>query len=184
MATEMQLFNQRDPKTFSEMHDKFFAPLFYFVNKRIKNEDEASEIVSDCFIKIYENKYQFEAIQQLKAWLYETAKNAAINFLRKDARENENSLSYALLQDANENMAQVEDEEFEYMDLMDKIYHEIQQHPPERRAVFELFYFQGKSAIEIASIKGINKSNVYDYKNKLLEALRKKFGQDVDKLFK
>ena len=184
MATEMQLFNQRDPKTWSEMHDKFSAPLFSFVNRMIRNEDEALEIVNDCFIKIYEKEYQFEAFQQLKSWLFKTAKHAAINFLKKDARENENTLSYALLQDTSGNIAAVEDEEFDHLGLLDKIHHEIQQHPPERRAVFELFYFQSKSAVEIAAIKGIHKSNVYDYKNKLLKALRKKFGRDVDKLFK
>jgi RNA polymerase sigma-70 factor (ECF subfamily) len=178
----LNMFNRRDKKAWDEIFDVFSKTLFSFVNRIINNEDQALEIVNDCFIKICENGYQFEAIQQLKAFLFKTARNTAINFLKKDARENKNSLSYALLQDTSANIGVVEDRELEYRNLLDKIRHEIQQHPPERRAVFELFYFQGKSAIEIAAIKEINVSNVYDYKNTLVKSLRDKFGLEIDKL--
>jgi RNA polymerase sigma-70 factor (ECF subfamily) len=181
-TSKMHLFNQGDPKIWNEMLDQFSARLFTAVNKMISNEEQAIEIVNDCFIKIYEKKPQFDSIQQLEAFLFKTAKHAAINFLKRDARDNKKAFLYTQLLDTSANIDVVADLEFEYRSLLDKIYYEIQQHPRERREVFELFHFHKKSALEIAAIKGIHISNVYKYKDTLLKALREKFGPDIDKL--
>jgi len=66
--------------------------------------------------------------------------------------------------------------------LLAKIHEIIEQHPPERREVFKMFYLDKMSAEEIAEKKGINKSNVYSYKKTLLDDLKEKLGPDLDKL--
>jgi len=165
------------------MLDVYSARLFACVNNIIRNEEQAKEIVNDCFVTIHRNDLQFDAIQKLEAYLFISARNAAINFQKKNGRDNEKALSYAQLQDTSANIDAVTEREIEHGSLMEKIYQEIHRHPPLWREIFELFYFDRKSAAEIAAIKGISIRKVYSYKDKLLKILREKFGPDVDKLF-
>ncbi|OQP52661.1 hypothetical protein A4H97_25420 [Niastella yeongjuensis] len=183
MATrQIALFNKRDPKAWREILDRYSPRLFFCIMKIISNEGKAYEIVNDCFVEVHKREIQFDTIQKLEAYLFTSARNAAFNFLKEDARNNKNAFSFAQLQDTSTNIDDVTNREIEYGNLLNKIYQVINQQPPLKKEVFELFYFDKKTAIEIAAIKGITERQVYNYKNQVLKVLQKKFGPDTEKL--
>src|SRR5699024_430621 len=57
-------------------------PLMYFAMQYVKKQEVAEEVVSDVFIKLWENRNRFENLNKLRAFLYISVKNASLNHVR------------------------------------------------------------------------------------------------------
>ena len=55
--------------------------LFLFVRGIIHNSETAEELVSDVFVKIWDKRDHFSAIQNVKSYLFITARNISISFI-------------------------------------------------------------------------------------------------------
>ncbi|GAB3821673.1 RNA polymerase sigma factor SigZ [Pontibacter rugosus] len=62
------------------------AQLKGFVQKRVKDEDEANEILQQLYLKLYKSCEQLQEVQNLKAWLYQITRNAVYDFFRENSR--------------------------------------------------------------------------------------------------
>tara|TARA_Y100000589_G_scaffold282240_1_gene279644 strand:- start:2066 stop:2551 length:486 start_codon:yes stop_codon:yes gene_type:complete len=60
--------------------------LFGFVFKLTKNEEDANDLVQDAFMKLWSNRKKVE-FKKAKSWLFTTAHNAFINFIKKSNRQ-------------------------------------------------------------------------------------------------
>ena len=176
--------NRGENEAWQKIHDMFYYQLLNYINGITHNREYAKELAQDCFVKIYESKPQFEAIQQLKAFLFRSAKNAALNYLRSTARKMDNSIELTAVHDTDENLEDVSAREYEHSDLINDIIQEIRNQPPQRRRAFELTYLDEKLQKEVARIMGIHVSRVYEYNTTTLKRLRKKFGPVIEKFIK
>ena len=62
-----------------------YKNLVYFVIANyIDNKDDCDDVISDTFIKVIEHREEIGNPDNLKAFLCSTAKNEAINFLKKN----------------------------------------------------------------------------------------------------
>lgn len=66
---------------FFMLHNK---SLCYFASRLLQDELQAEEIVSDCFIKLWERQQNFETADNIKAFLYK-AKAAWLKAVKNDA---------------------------------------------------------------------------------------------------
>ena len=57
--------------------------LFLFVRGIVHNSETAEELVSDVFVKIWNNRAHFSSIQNIKSYLFITARNLSISYVRK-----------------------------------------------------------------------------------------------------
>lgn len=78
-----KLINKNNTIAYDELWGRYEKPLNYFINKIIKNEQDAEELTSEAICKAFINIKQFDFKYSFSTWLYRIATNAAIDFLRK-----------------------------------------------------------------------------------------------------
>lgn len=69
---------------FNEIYNTFFTEILHFVLKTVWNKQEAEEVTQDVFCKVFKNLYKFDSDKaNFRTWIYNIAKNAAIDHIRK-----------------------------------------------------------------------------------------------------
>ncbi len=69
-------------KCVEEIWEELSRPLKYFVQKRVKNTQDAEDIFQNIFCKIAENIEQLNETDKLYAWIYKIAGNSIIDYYR------------------------------------------------------------------------------------------------------
>jgi RNA polymerase sigma-70 factor (family 1) len=73
---------------FKIIYYRFYKRLFLFAFAIIKTKEAAEEIVEDLFIRIWQQRKNLATINNLRVYLYIAAKNTALNYLSKKAKDN------------------------------------------------------------------------------------------------
>lgn len=130
------------------------------------NEDEAEEMVSDGFLKVFNNIEKYDPKQAFDAWFRTIMVNTAIDYFRRY----HSKIDFTDLDSARE----IKDNEDE-IDLLstDEILAFVQRLSPVYRTVFSLYVVEGFSYAEIAEKVGVTegavRSNVSKARAKLQE---------------
>jgi len=123
-----------------------------YVNKIIGDKDNSSDIVQDTFLAFYQNMNRIDEEYRL-AWIYKTAHNKAINFLKKHKRLVFGSFPEMIHHD------NVEDE-IRQKKLEQAVQECFRRLKPKYAMVLELQYYQKKSYKEISAITGMSVSAI------------------------
>ena len=125
-----------DEHAFGQMYLAHMPYLLQFANSIIKNHVLAEEIVSDVFIKIWQNRASIAKIDNLRLYLYVSTKNTALNYLSRHYRKEVISLDEMSL---NISTSPYNPEQlFITSEAVKKIDCEIQKLPPRCRLIFKL----------------------------------------------
>lgn len=62
------------------------AQLRGFVQKQVKDKQEAEDILQQLYLKLYKHCEQLEQVHNLKAWLYQITRNTVYDFFRENSR--------------------------------------------------------------------------------------------------
>ena len=125
-----------DEHAFGQMYLAHMPYLLQFANSIIKNHVLAEEIVSDVFIKIWQNRASIAKIDNLRLYLYVSTKNTALNYLSRHYRKEIISLDEMSL---NISTSPYNPEQlFITTEAVKKIDYEIQKLPPRCRLIFKL----------------------------------------------
>jgi RNA polymerase sigma-70 factor (family 1) len=163
-------FNQGSTQAFTAIYNQYYPTLHYFVRRFIHDPEDAEDITADIFIRLWKIRTRFDSVQNIKAFLYITARNACIDFLRHRERMNENQekMSYLLRQQPDDAFPQDD----LWAEVLTYIYQEIEKLPGSCRKVFKMAYLEGLSNNEISQTLHINPQSVYNYKQRALKLLR------------
>lgn len=122
--------------------------------KCIRNSDDSRDIVQDSYTKLWENRKAVE-FSKSKAWLFTTAHNGLINFLKKQGRTSffeEGKL---------DRMNPVsESHRFEVKEILEKCLVVL---PPVQRSILLLRDLEGYDYKEIGEILDLTESQVKVY---------------------
>jgi DNA-directed RNA polymerase specialized sigma24 family protein len=83
--TEQQLLERmRDGShaAFKELFYRYYPELCCYTEWHVRSRECAEELVSDLFVRLWENRASL-AITNIRPYLYQSAKNRALNYLRK-----------------------------------------------------------------------------------------------------
>lgn len=75
-----------DVEAFNPLVDRYKLPLYKVMYRMIYNRDDAEDLVEEAFIKAYRAINRFEQGRSFFAWLCRIAVNNAINFMKKERR--------------------------------------------------------------------------------------------------
>ena len=142
--------------------------LFLFALGFLRKKEIAEEIVSDVFVKTWGNRKELWKINNLKAYLFVSVKNACLSHLRKEKKNKVISI------DGTDDFwfAPVEGPESEWIDKeqIEQIHRAIEQLPPKCKLAFTLAKINGMKYKEIAEVMHISEKTV---NNHLVYAIKK-----------
>ncbi|MGB3080998.1 MAG: sigma-70 family RNA polymerase sigma factor, partial [Saprospiraceae bacterium] len=72
-----------DENSFQILYDSYSAVLFGIIYRIVADQDEAENLLQDCFIKVWQNIARYDPEKgKLATWLFNIARNTAIDFKR------------------------------------------------------------------------------------------------------
>ncbi len=141
---------------FKQLFDKYYDYAFKVACLYCSFLD-AEEIVSDVFIKVWNNREGLKEIQNLRYYLFSSVKNQSLNYLRKkkiDTADIENIFDF-LIQDEENPQWQMEVKE-----LSGRLENVISNLPPKCRMVFQLVREEGMKYKDVAAQLSISENTV------------------------
>ena len=96
-------FRTGNRNAFEEIYNRHHLQLYYFARKLTGNPEVAAEIVSDTFVRLWTLRAGFTTLERIKSFLYLTARNACLDYLRTDQSTFEQNIIEAELLYAHSN---------------------------------------------------------------------------------
>jgi len=151
------LLKQRDRVAFETIYNRFFEVLFLHALKRLKDEDEAEDLIHDLFATLWDRAADIEFNLNLSAYLYRAVKNKVINALsHRHIKTNYLDSLQAHIDAGVYNT----DEAIRVKELAEQIENEVSRMPKKMREVFQLSRNFNLSHKEIAEQLGISDKTV------------------------
>jgi RNA polymerase sigma-70 factor (family 1) len=166
-------FSQGSPHAFQAIFDSFRMRIFYFVKKLIDDVPTAEEITSDTFVKLYRLHDRFNTINNIQAFLFITARNASLDFLKYRQRQREHLTDLQHHEEQEMDVPLFAETNIE-ADVLQFIYSEIEKLPERSRMICKLHFIEGIPVREIASLMKISPQTVANQKHTALKHLRMK----------
>jgi len=170
-------FHKGSERAFSYIYDLYKKRILFFVMQLLQDKDEAPDIVSKIFFKIWERRESFSTLSNIKAFLYISAKNACYDYLKSQKRKEikEKDLGYYI-----ESIAGFTDEEnaeyWMYMsELAAELSKEVESLSPRASEIIKLYFFEGLSSKQISEKLNIALSTVMNAKSIALKELKTTF---------
>jgi RNA polymerase sigma factor (sigma-70 family) len=144
-------FKKLNRSEYNTSIDTYAKRIHVFVFRLVKNHEDTNDIVQDVFEKLWINRADVE-VEKVKAWLFTTAYNLSLNFLKKKKPQ--------YLDDAYYNEPFVNGRSFEVRDTLDKVMEFL---PPIQKSIILLRDMEGYAYEEIAEILHLSESQVKVY---------------------
>lgn len=164
---ELKLWNniqKGDVKALKEMHSLYFNQMCLFAQKRIPDNQTVENIVSDCFIKIWENRQNIRIETSFKSYLFKVLQNKIYDYFRKKHEKTELYKDIPDVADLSE---------FDEQDRYVKLYKTISKLPKEQKHVLELAVFDSLSYMEISEKLHISRNTVKTQISRAYKFLKK-----------
>jgi RNA polymerase sigma-70 factor (family 1) len=164
---------EKDPEAFNEVYNKLYRKLFLFANSLIGNTEEARDIVTESFIKLWSHDNHFSNMSHLQVYLYTVIKNACIDYWRRDKLKAKIENRLVQAERISENTIE---KKYQEAELVQILYERINQLPDRMQQVFKLTYLDGFSRTEIAQMLNLSENTIRNTNAAAMKALRLTLG--------
>ena len=159
-------FNRGKEETFKTIFYMYYTDILRFTWSIVKDEQQAEDITLITFQSLFNRCNKFSNIENIKAFLFISAKNSALNYLIAKERNLKRNNKYTELHSQETLIIESE--------LLDKIYSAIEQLPDECKRVFKMIYYDELPPNEIAKLLNITVQTVYAQKHRAIKSLKLK----------
>lgn len=159
-------------KDFKFFFEDYFEPVFRFARKYTEDESVARDLAQDAFIRLYERREDFDAIEKAKSFVYTTVKNLCLDYIKHQKIEKK----YTSLQ-PQEAESQNFLHEITYQETLRLLYKAILELSPQTREII-LQGLEGKNNNEIAATLNISVNTVKTLKKGAYKKLRDTLGEN------
>lgn len=143
---------------YSLLIDKYKGKAFSMLKRMLRNENDAEEVLQDCFLKAFYGLNGFKKEAKFSTWFYRIVYNTALTKISGKKRKIENEMSS--LEDHFDLKSEYDFEITEKNDLDKFVNDMIEKLPARYAAVISMFYLEEMSCEEIATILAVTESNV------------------------
>lgn len=169
--------NTRDYEAFKLLFRDYFQDITYYATKLLNNVQAAEDIAQEVFVSTWEKENHFENHLALKSYLYLSARNRCLNFIRHN--QITENVHASIQRDDFEEYTWNAITETEIVGLLTEY---IRQLPPECRKIMELV-LQGYNSTEIAELTGLSSSTIRTQKQRGIAQLKKMLPPDLFSVF-
>lgn len=85
--TAMQKIRSGDKQGLQEIYEEYIGLIYTIVKDVLKSKENAEDVTSDFFIKLWDRADTFQSGRGHKTWITTIARNMAIDYLRKYGKE-------------------------------------------------------------------------------------------------
>lgn len=146
--------------------------LLFFARKYGASVQEAEEVVSEAFLKVWEKRTEFEHLDKIRSFLYVVVKNLCLNRNRKSRFvvqiDNITDYEEVLVEDTDFLMQIVRTE------LLAQINQEVNLLPEKQKMIFEMSFMEDLTIEQISAKLAMTPNAVYANKSRALTTLRQK----------
>jgi len=166
---------QGDYKAFEQVHNQYAKLLAYKLSKLIKIPEVVQELHQDVFMRLWDARWQIKEDTNLKPYLYTIARNLAIDFYRKAAKQK--GLERQLAQHISLSYDHIEPllSSKETEAVLDQL---IEMLPSQRQKVFRMIKQQGKTYEETSVQLGVSINTVKDHMRKSTDFLKNQLSRN------
>lgn len=156
-------FKNNDKNAIDRLYKTYSRKLYNFAFAYLKTEEDALDVVQDVFINVWNKRDCLNDDTNLEAYLFTITKNSVISIFRKKITEKEylDYLHYKAVQQYS-----INDEQYDYQHLSNRIKELTEQLPAQRKIVFKLSKEKGLSNKAIAEELNISVKTVEDHMTK------------------
>lgn len=173
-----RLIQSGDKEAFRLLYTKYFTPLCRFIYLYVRDEMEAEELATEVFLRVWEKREELDFSLSLKAYLFEAARNKAVNFIR-DQKE---KIPLDFLEETPDGGTSLE-EELELKELRKLIEEAVCRLPERCQTIFRKSREESKSHREIAEELNISTKTIEAQITIALKHIRKFLGKQYYYLF-
>lgn len=168
-GNHFKLFQKGNMDAFAVLYNFYYKPIYFFAKKFVTEHEQARDIVSESFMKLWQKHTNFASLDNVKAFLYVTTRNACMDYLRFEKRvlTGKKEILYTTEEEQRSTDFGIIDAE-----IIHEIYLQIENLPPQCGEVFTLSFHYNKKTEEIAEILNIAKQTVLNQKAKAVKLLR------------
>jgi RNA polymerase sigma factor (sigma-70 family) len=138
-----------------ELYQRYSHMVFGVCLKYVKQTENAEDLTLSLFASLTEKLLQHQ-VQHFKSWLYVSARNSSLMFLRANKMNQELKQDDLLYDDSDQRL----DEKLEKDELIESLIMVFEELKQEQRICVQLFYLQKKSYEEVAKITNYSMKEV------------------------
>ena len=167
------LLKQGDHRAFTEIYNRFKAPLYVHAYNKLRNREEAKDLIQELFTALWNNRETLRFGEHLSSYLYTAVRNRVFRSISRLG------LEYTYISSIQSSVNQgscITDHRIRENQLQAMIDREINALSPKMREIFLLSRKSNLSHKEIALKLGIAEPTVKKQVNNALKTLRVKLG--------
>jgi len=170
----IQLLKESDHSAYQEIYERYFHLLFVHALKKVRDEEQAKDVVQDVFANLWFKREFNLPNSNLAGYLFTSVRNKIFDLFahQKVATKYLDSLSNYL----QSHQGIPTDHRIREDELAIYIEQQIQMLPPNMKKIFEMSRKQELSHKEIAKELSTTENNVSKQLNNALRALKTKLG--------
>lgn len=163
-----------DKQAFRLFFEEYYSSFCLYANSILDDLELSQDIVSDCFVKIWERKDKIQIKTSIEKYVLLSVRNSIYSYLRSPRSRNVDSdYIIGLLEDTP-----IEEYDIEKEETIQRVYKLIEELPEQRRRILELATFKGMSYMEIAERLNISVNTVKTQLSRAYHFLREKLIDD------
>ena len=166
----MGKFQKGDQKYFDLLLARHSKGVYRFLYRMLgSNVSHAEDVLQEVFIKVIENRNNFDTSRKFSSWLYRLARNHSIDFMRKESHRLHGSLDSEINTDSHSNVTyldlvksgeETQEDKLIQNEIKDQIFEKLDGLKEEYKEVFLLREIEGLKFDEIAEITDSNVNTV------------------------
>lgn len=156
--------------SYEDAYRSYYPRLLSFVKGLIKDAARAEDLAQNVFMKLWYNRSRLDPNLSLRNYLFVTARNEVIDFLRSKAHT---AMSYREELPEVARPGERAEEAAEYHETNSTVARIVSDMPERRRVVFQMSRYQHKSVEEISRELDLSPRTVEKHIELALKDLRK-----------
>ena len=170
----IEKFKKGDIHAFSKIFAKLYPVICAFSRKYLKDSHESEDVTQDIFIELWNQRNIFESFEQIKAYLYISAKNKCLNIIKHTNIKEKYKQITASVRDVESSF----EEDVIRTEVIAHIKNSIDKLPGQRKKVIMLS-LNGYKNNEIAEELNISVNTVKLHKKLAYESLKKELKNTI-----
>lgn len=164
-------FQQGSKEAFATVYNMHYSRLYSFIRKLIGDREEAEDITAETFVKLWKLRANFNTEENIKAFLYITARNACMDYLRYRQRQTVNKQAFGYTVTQQENNIPTSNDEIKTA-VLKQLHSEIENLPTQCKRIFKMAWLEGKKNAAIAAQLSLTEQTVRNQKARAIKLLR------------